>query len=67
MMPDTTLPKDQWPMSLTEAAGYLHLSVSTLYKMTSQKLIGHFKPGKRIYFFKDDLNEYLCRNRRGAL
>jgi excisionase family DNA binding protein len=67
MIQDTTQ-KNEWPMSLPEAAHFLHLSVSTLYKMTAGKLIGHFKPGgKKIYFFKDDLDEWLCRNRRGTL
>jgi len=52
------------PLTLSEAAAYLHCSKSTLYKMTSQSLIAHTKPnGKRCFFLKADLDAYLLRNR----
>ncbi len=52
------------PYDLAAAAQYLSVSQSHLYQLTSKKLIGHYKPaGKRIYFSKDDLDEYLRRNR----
>ena len=51
------------PLTLEEAAKYLDLSTSTLYKMTSSSKICFYKPnGKRIYFSKAELNTWLLRN-----
>ena len=55
------------PLDLDEAAAYLHHSKSHVYQLTSRGLIAHFKPnGKKIYFLKRDLDNYLLRNRRAA-
>ena len=52
------------PLTLKEAARYLDLSTSTLYKMTSSNKICFYKPnGKRIYFDKSELDAWLLRNR----
>lgn len=52
------------PFDLKAAAEYLSISKSHLYQLTSKGLIGHYKPaGKRLYFDKADLDEYLRRNR----
>jgi excisionase family DNA binding protein len=52
------------PYDLTTAAEYLSISQSHLYQLTSKGKIGHFKPaGKKLYFDKTDLDEYLRRNR----
>jgi len=54
----------QKPFALDAAAEYLKISKSHLYQLTCRCLIGHYKPaGKRIYFDKSDLDEYLKRNR----
>ncbi len=51
-------------LSLNEAAKFLKASKSFMYKMTSQKLIPHFIPGgKKIYFKKSDLENWLLKNR----
>ena len=55
--------QDGRPLTLEEAADYLGLSKSYLYKLTSAKRIAHFKPqGKRVYFAKGELNSWLRRN-----
>ena len=52
------------PLNVREAACYLDVSQSYLYKLTSRRLIPHFKPaGKRIYFLKTDLRDYLLQHR----
>ena len=52
------------PLTLQEAADYLDLSPSYLYKLTSQQQIPHYKPrGKRLYFLQSDLNAYLLQGR----
>ncbi|MBK6544270.1 MAG: helix-turn-helix domain-containing protein [Saprospiraceae bacterium] len=51
--------------NLLEAAQYLQLSTSHLYKLTSKKEIPHFIPnGKKIYFKRDELDLWLLRNRQ---
>lgn len=55
------------PLTLDEAASYLHVSKSHMYQLTSKGLIAHFKPaGKKIFFKKSDLDAYLLRNRRAS-
>ena len=61
------LQQDEMPLSFSEAAKYLSVSKSHLYKLTSNNGIAHFKPaGKKIYFKKSDLNAYLFRNRKAS-
>ena len=55
--------QDGRPLNLEEAADYLGLSKSHLYKLTSANKIPHYKPqGKRLYFAKSELNNWLYRN-----
>jgi len=50
--------------SLKEAAQYLDISTSHLYKLTSRKEIPHYCPqGKRLYFKRAELDQWLTRNR----
>ncbi len=52
-------------LNFKEAALFLDLSKSHLYKLTSQKRILHFCPeGKRIYFLREDLQNWLLRNKQ---
>lgn len=58
---------EEKPLSLPEAADFLGISRSTLYKFTSSGEIAHFKPsGKKIFFEKSDLLAWLHRNRRSS-
>ena len=51
------------PLTLNEAAQYLDISKSYLYKLTCKNAIPHFKPtGKRIYFSKSELDTWILRN-----
>ena len=50
------------PLTLVEAAKFLDLSRSHLYKLTSERKIPHFKPnGKKIYFDESELVQWLKR------
>ena len=61
------LQQDEKPLSFLEAAKYLDVSRSYLYKLTSLNKITHFKPnGKKIYFKKSDLDKYIYRNMRSS-
>jgi len=53
-------------LSFREAVVFLDVSKSYLYKLTANKEIIHFKPtGKRIYFLKTDLIEWVLQNKQG--
>lgn len=46
-----------------EAADYMGISLSMLYKMTSTLEIPHYKPrGKMVYFDKLELEEWMRKN-----
>lgn len=49
--------------SLDEAAIYLTISKSTLYKLTSRKEIAHYRTGKLIYFRREDLDAWALQKR----
>lgn len=47
-----------------EAAAYMGISKSYLYKLTMKKLIPHYKPmGKMCYFNRKELESWLQSNR----
>ena len=51
-------------LTAEEAAKYLGVSRSYLYKLTMKKLIPHFKPmGKMCYFNRHELEAWLQTNR----
>lgn len=51
------------PLTLVEAAEYLSMSQSHLYKLTSKNKIKCHKPnGKYIYFFKNELDDWIKMN-----
>ena len=61
------LQQDEKPLTLPEAANYLGVSKSHLYKLTFTNKITFYKPaGKLLYFKKSDLNKYLFRNRKAS-
>ena len=52
------------PLNLMEAAEFLDFSRSYLYRLTSQGRVPCYKPeGKRIYFDRAELVNWLKRNR----
>ena len=46
-------------LNITEAANYLNVTVAALYTMTSRRLVPFNKPGKRLYFLKSDLDQWI--------
>jgi excisionase family DNA binding protein len=45
--------------NLDEAATYLSMSKSTLYKLTSKKEIPHYKPNRFIFFERSELDKWI--------
>lgn len=51
-------------LTFTEAVTYTGISASYLYKLTSQKLVPHYKPsGKLVYFDRTELDKWLLSRR----
>lgn len=51
-------------LNFNETCSYLELSQSHLYKLTSTGAVPHYKPnGKKIYFHREELDQWLLRNR----
>ena len=42
---------------------YLKLTKSGIYALTSQRRIVHYKRGKRLYFYKKDVDAYIQEGR----
>ena len=51
-------------LSLREAAEYLDMSKSSIYKLTSSRSINFTKPNRgKIYFNKEDLDQWVEKNK----
>jgi excisionase family DNA binding protein len=46
-------------MTVETAADYLRMSRSNIYQLTSRKEIPFFKRGKRLYFKKEELGQWV--------
>ncbi len=53
----------QKPLNFDEALKYLSCSKSYLYKLTSNNIIPHSKRGKRLYFDKKSLDNWLLSSK----
>lgn len=49
-------------LNISEAASYLHISTSTLYRWVHQKKIKHAKIGSRVLFLQEYLDEFINNN-----
>jgi excisionase family DNA binding protein len=55
-------------LNFNEAAIYLEISHSHLYKLTSKAIVPAYKPnGKKLYFNRHELNEWLLSNRHDSI
>ena len=51
-------------LTMSEAAEFMGLSMSYLYKLTHWNKIPYYKPsGKIVYFKKEDLEDWMLQNR----
>lgn len=54
-------------LNFNEACKFIDVSQSHLYKLTSTRQIPHFCPqGKKLYFKRSELDEWLQRNRQST-
>lgn len=50
-------------LTIQEASQFLMLSIPTIYSKVSRKELPHYKRGKRLYFRKTDLIDFLKSGR----
>ncbi len=51
-------------LCIAEASKYLNLAIPTLYGLVSNKIIPHMKKGKKLYFSRQELEEWIRSGRR---
>lgn len=50
-------------LNISEVAEYLSMAKSSIYKMTSERSIPHFKTGKKLLFKRSELDEWIKQHR----
>ena len=55
--------KESQIMTIIDVCKYLDLSKSYIYKLTSLKAIPHYKRGKKLYFKKQEINNWLLEKK----
>ena len=59
---DTNLEQVNEIINTDEAARFLSVAKQTLYGMTSRREIPHFKKGKKLYFKRAELVEWITKH-----
>ena len=54
-------------LTIAQASGFLNLSVATIYGLVSKSKIPYNKPGKRLYFSRAELTEWVKQGRRSTI
>jgi excisionase family DNA binding protein len=60
-------PNENEILNIEEAAEFLKVSVAALYTKVSRQEIPVSKPGKRLYFNRTDLKEWIRQGKRKTL
>jgi excisionase family DNA binding protein len=60
-------PDENEILNIEEAAEFLKVSVGALYTKVSRQEIPYNKPGKRLYFNRTDLKEWIRQGKRKTL
>ena len=50
-------------LDIQQAAEFLKKKITTLYEMTSKKTIPHFKKGNKLYFKREELEQWLSEGK----
>lgn len=54
-------PRSPKPFNVQEASDYLGIPMSSLYQLTSKKLIPFHKRGRKLFFYQDELDAWIRR------
>ena len=52
-------PRPPRPLTVEETSQYLSIPKSSLYQLTSKKKIPFFKRGKHLFFYQDQLDQWI--------
>jgi excisionase family DNA binding protein len=66
-LPITAPPTPEKPLNIDEAAKMLELSKTTIYGLVHHQLIPNYKTGKRLYFDRAELMEWVRSGRRKTI
>jgi excisionase family DNA binding protein len=50
-------------LTLKKLCEYVDMSPSAIYKRTSERSIPHYKLGKKVYFKKEEIEEWITTNK----
>ncbi|WNH12541.1 helix-turn-helix domain-containing protein [Thalassobellus suaedae] len=54
-------------MTIKDVANYLNLSIPTIYGYTAKKNMPHSKRGNKLYFDKNNINEWILEGRQKTI
>ncbi|QMU30497.1 helix-turn-helix domain-containing protein [Adhaeribacter radiodurans] len=63
----STHSEPEQPLTIQQAAKFLNLAVPTVYTLVSQQVLPHSKKGKRLYFSKPELTEWVQSGRKKTI
>jgi hypothetical protein len=52
------------PVSIKRISDLTNLATQTIYGLASSRKIPHFKQGKKLYFFEDEIIEWIQKGKR---
>lgn len=52
------------PISIDEACALIKKAKPTLYTLVRKRQIPHYKNGKKLYFYEDELLEWIAKGKR---
>jgi excisionase family DNA binding protein len=57
--PSDTINVEEKTMDIIELANYIKVAKTSIYGLTNQKKIPHYKLGKKLYFKKSEIDEWI--------
>lgn len=61
------IPQKRIPIDITEACHIIGKAKPTVYTLVRKRLIPCYKNGKKLYFFEDELLEWITKGKRKTL
>ena len=61
------VPQKRVPIDITEACQIIGKAKPTIYTLVRKRLIPCYKNGKKLYFFEDELLEWISKGRKKTL
>lgn len=55
------------PINIDEACGIIKKAKPTLYTLVRKRQIPHYKNGKKLYFYEEELLEWIAKGKRKTI